>query len=130
MPDRTPRDRVFLEGLETATIIGVHEHERRAPQRVLVDVELACDASRAAAHDDLTQAVDYAALATSVQRHVAALQPRLLETLGEELARRLLAEFRAPWVRLRLVKPGVLPAARAVGLVIERGVRPADGGVA
>jgi dihydroneopterin aldolase len=123
----TPRDRVFLEGLETATTIGVHEHERRAPQRVLVDVELAYDASRAAAHDDLAEAIDYDALAKAVVRHVAALEPRLLETLGEELARRLLAEFHAPWVRLRLVKPGVVPQARAVGVVIERGVRPTGG---
>jgi len=128
MPDATPRDRVFLEGLETATIIGVHAHERHAPQRVLVDVELACDASRAAAKDDLNEAINYDTLAKSVQRHVEALQPRLLETLGDELARRLLAEFHAPWVRLRLVKPGVVPAARAVGVVIERGVRPSGGG--
>jgi 7,8-dihydroneopterin aldolase/epimerase/oxygenase len=121
------RDSVFVEGLEASTIIGVHAHERQAPQRVLVDVELACDTTRAAANDDLAQAVDYDALVRSVLRHVAQLTPRLLETLGEELARRLQAEFHAPWIRLRLVKPGVLPQARAVGIVLERGRRPGSG---
>jgi len=122
--DAGSRDRVFVEGLETATVIGVHAHEREAPQRVLVDVELACDTSKAAAHDDLVQAIDYDALAKAVQHHVAALQPKLLETLAEELATRLLSEFNAPWVRLRLTKPNAVPAARAVGVVIERGVLP------
>ena len=43
--------------------LGVYEWERRSPQTVWLDVELAIDAARAAARDDVRKAVDYAALA-------------------------------------------------------------------
>lgn len=118
------RDTIFVHGLATSTVIGVHAHERRQPQSVLVDVELCCDASLAARADDLRQAVDYAAVAQAVRSRVAALAPQLLETLAEALAASLMAEFRSPWVRIRLTKPGAVPDARAVGVLIERGRRP------
>ena len=57
-------------------------------------------------------AVDYAAVARFVVRFVASHRPRLLETLGEALAQRLLEAFDTPWVRLRLTKPRAVPGAR------------------
>jgi dihydroneopterin aldolase len=48
----------------------------------------------------------------------------LLETLAEQIAQVLMAEFSVPWLRLRLGKPDAVPEARDVGLVIERGVKP------
>jgi 7,8-dihydroneopterin aldolase/epimerase/oxygenase len=118
------RDRVFVEGLRIMTVIGVHTRERKRTQPLVVDVELATDARRAAAADDLRLAVDYGAVARFVARFVGTHRPRLLETLAEALAERLLAEFRTPWVRLKLVKPRAVPGARGAGLEIERGRRP------
>ena len=37
-----------------------------------------------------------------------------------QMAQELLAHFGAPWLRLRVTKPGANPAARAVGVEIER----------
>ena len=118
------RDRVFVEGLRIRTVIGVHARERVRPQPVVVDVELAADARRAAATDDLRLAVDYGEVARFVARFVTTHHPRLLETLAEALAARLLAEFRSPWVRLRISKPRAVPGARGAGVVLERGRRP------
>ena len=119
----TSRDTVFVEGLEVRLVIGVHPEERTAPRPLSIDVELACDASRPAAGDDLTLAINYDAVAKAVVRHAAAQAPQLLETLAEGLAAHLLSAFHSPWVRLRITKPGVVPGARAVGLVVERGSR-------
>lgn len=118
------RDTVFLEGLALLAVVGVHRHERLAPQRLLVDVELATDAARPARRDDLRLALDYAAVARSVERYVATHRPRLLETLAQGLAGRLMRQFSSPWVRLRLTKPAAVPAARGAGVVVERGRRP------
>jgi 7,8-dihydroneopterin aldolase/epimerase/oxygenase len=119
------RDRVFVEGLQIMTVIGVHARERLRPQPLVVDVELATDARRAAAADDLRLALDYGAVARFVTRYVTTHRPRLLETLAEALALRLLAEFRAPWVRLKVSKPRAVAGARGAGVVLERGRRPA-----
>jgi dihydroneopterin aldolase len=115
---------VFVEGLRIPTVIGLHARERVRPQPLVVDVELATDARRAAADDDILRAVDYGAVARFVTRFVTTHHPRLLETLAEGLAARLLQEFRSPWVRLRIDKPRAVPGARAAGVVVERGRRP------
>ena len=51
----------------------------------------------------------------------------LLETLAEQIAERVMAEFRVPWLRLQLAKPGAVAAASEVGVIIERGVRGPQG---
>ena len=39
----------------------------------------------------------------------------------------VLNEFNVPWLRLTLGKPGAVPAASTVGLVIERGEKHSGG---
>ena len=41
----------------------------------------------------------------------------------ERLAALLMDEFQIPWLRLKLTKPGAVPAASGVGVEIERGCR-------
>jgi dihydroneopterin aldolase len=83
------RDVVFLEGLEARAVVGVYAGERKRPRRLVLDVEVACDASKAAQGDDLRRAIDYDALARDVIAHVAAQAPRLLETLAVSVAERV-----------------------------------------
>ena len=49
---------------------------------------------------------------------------QLVETMAEQVAQIVLQEFKVPWVRLRVSKPGAVKAARDVGVLIERGERP------
>ena len=48
----------------------------------------------------------------------------MVETLAENVARIAVQEFAADWVKVSLAKPGAIPGARDVGIVIER--RAAD----
>ena len=43
-----------------------------------------------------------------------------METLADAVARIVIGEFGAPWVKVSVAKPGAIPAAREVGIVIER----------
>lgn len=113
-------DTVFLKGLRIESVIGVHAWERAIRQRLEVDLELAVDATPAAASDCLDDAVDYAALAETLSRTAAESDCRLLEALAERLAAAVLAASGGSWLRLTLSKPGAVPAARAVGVTIER----------
>lgn len=120
-------DTVRIRGLKAEGIVGVHDWERRVPRPVVVDVELAADAARAATSDALADAIDYAAVAQAVTAFVAASKFRLIETLAERLAEKLRAEFGAAWVKLEVHKPGAVPGAQDVSVAIERGARPRPG---
>lgn len=117
-------DIVFIEGLRIDTVIGIHPWERRLRQTVVLDLELASDNPRAARDDRIEDALDYAAVAGRLESFVGDSRFQLIETLAERVAALLLAEFGVPWLRLTVSKPGAVPRARSVGVVIERGERP------
>ncbi|MNW10409.1 Dihydroneopterin aldolase [compost metagenome] len=63
-------------------------------------------------------------MSARVQAFASEAQFILVETFAERLAAVLLSEFQIPWLRLRLTKPGAVPAAiGGVGVEIERGCR-------
>ena len=106
------------------TVIGVYDWERRIRQPVVIDLEMASDVGRAAASDDVADALDYKAVSKRVQQLVGGSSFFLVETLTERIAGLVLEEFPVPWVRVRLNKVGALRGAAGVGIVIERGRRP------
>jgi 7,8-dihydroneopterin aldolase/epimerase/oxygenase len=115
-------DIVFIEQLRVDAIIGIHDWERRVRQTLLVDLEMATDAGRAAASESIDDALDYQRVAERVTVFIQAGEFQLLETLAHELAADLQAQFELPWLKLRVAKPGAIPAAQAVGVVVERGI--------
>jgi dihydroneopterin aldolase len=117
-------DTVFIEGLEVDTVIGAYDWERSIRQCLRLALCLGWDNRPAAAGDDLSKALDYAAVSARVQAFASEAQFILVETFAERLAEVLMSEFQIPWLRLRLTKPGAVPAAiGGVGVEIERGCR-------
>ncbi|MEQ4537433.1 MAG: dihydroneopterin aldolase [Billgrantia sp.] len=119
-------DCVLIESLELETVIGVYDWERTIRQRLVLDLELATDIRPAAADDDLTKTLDYAAISQRIQHFADEHDFALVETFAERLAELLMTEFSVPWLRLTLRKPGAVPAAAAVGVRIERGTPSED----
>lgn len=116
-------DSVLIEGLVVETVVGVYDWERKVNQRLLVDLEMAWDNRAPGASDDVSDALDYAAVSDRVVSCLQALKPQLLEYGAETLAADLQETFGITWLRLSLRKPGAVPAAQAVGVRIERGAR-------
>ncbi len=115
-------DRVIIEGLELDCIIGVHEYEGHYRQRLILDLEMACDTRASAANDDLALTLDYHAVCRRLVRFAQQERVALLETLADRMARIVLDEFATPYVRMHLRKPGAVAGARSVGVRIERGL--------
>ena len=115
---------VYIRGLRAQAVIGVYEWERHIRQTLVLDLEMASDTARAAASDQIADALDYAALSGRVVALVEASEYQLLETLAEAVARMITREFGVPWLRLRLSKPGAVAAAEDVGVIIETGECP------
>jgi dihydroneopterin aldolase len=114
-------DRVLIEGLAVEATIGIFEWERRIRQRLVLDLEIATDVVRAAASDDIADALDYKAISKGVRALVQASQFHLVESVAEAVAKLLMSEFGAAWVRVAVRKPGAVTGAANVGVVIERG---------
>lgn len=113
-------DNVFIEGLEVDTVIGVYDWEREIRQCLRLDLSMRWDIRAAAENDDLSRALDYAAVSERIQAFASASRFELVETFAERLAQVLRDEFAIAWLRLRVTKPGAVAAARGVGVEIER----------
>ncbi len=116
-------DIVFLRDLRIETVIGIYEWERQTRQTVILDLEMATDVARAAASDDIEDALNYKAVAKRLIAFVGESEFMLVETLAERCAQIIREEFGVPWVRLSLNKVGAVSGARDVGVIVERGQR-------
>jgi 7,8-dihydroneopterin aldolase/epimerase/oxygenase len=119
-------DRVSLRDLRVSAVIGVYDWEREIEQTLTFAVDMTVDVARAAASDDVADAVDYSAVAATVTRVVADGKFRLIETAVERVAERILADYPVAWARVEVAKPiaadGGTGAYTAV-IAIERGRR-------
>ena len=77
------------------------------------------DVRKAAASDDLADALDYSAVADAIAAVLREGKFRLIETAAERVAGRLLADFPLTWLRLELRKPIGAGAYTAV-ITLER----------
>ena len=114
---------VFVRGLELRASLGVHPHEKAAPQRVVVDVELSVRdeaAPSGVGEDDLRRTVDYSAVVRAARAIAAEGHTLLVETLAERLAVAALADPRVEKARVTVEKPDAFADARAVGVSVER----------
>lgn len=114
-------DRVLIEGLEIRTVIGIYDWERELRQTVRLDLEMAWNIKKAAETDDIEHALNYKAVAKRLIAFVEGSSYGLIESLAEECARIVLAEFDTPWLRLKMSKPGAVRGSENVAVVIERG---------
>lgn len=117
-------DRVFIEALAIECVIGIYDWERTIRQTVVLDIEMAFDNRKPAQTDAITDTLDYKAVSKRLIAFVQQSQYGLVETLAEECARIIREEFGVAWLRLKLSKPDAVTGSKAVGVIIERGVRP------
>ena len=86
-------DRVIVEGIEFHGFHGVPAAEREVGHRYRVDLHLELDVRPASCADDVALTVDYAEAARVVIDVGTGPSVRLVETLAERMAERLLAQF-------------------------------------
>ncbi|SHE79967.1 bifunctional dihydroneopterin aldolase/7,8-dihydroneopterin epimerase [Vibrio gazogenes] len=114
-------DKVFIEQLVVVTTIGVYDWEQQIKQKLVFDIEMAHDNRPAGQSDNVTDALDYAQVSQQIIQYVENGRFLLIERVAEEVAHLIMSTFAVPWLRIRLTKPGAVPQAAGVGVVIERG---------
>jgi dihydroneopterin aldolase len=118
-------DLVFIEDLRIETVIGIYDWERKIRQVVALDLEMAFDNRTPAASDAIADTLNYKAVSKRLIAFVESSSFQLVETLAERCAAIVRDEFGVAWLRLKLSKPGAVRGSTAVGVVIERGDKPA-----
>ena len=113
-------DKIFITGLKAQSLIGCYDWEREARQPLFIDVELTGDWRLAAKSDNLSDALDYAAISKRLVALCEQGRFQLLEALAEFLSDSLFEEYPIWGLRLRIVKPSAVADADDVGIVVER----------
>lgn len=111
--------RVFLRDMVLPASIGVYAHERRGPQRVRINVDLAVHEGELGA-DELSHVFNYELVAAAVREIVGAGHVRLVETLAERIATSCLAHDLVARCVVRVEKLDILAEAESAGIEIVR----------
>jgi len=117
-------DIIEIDNLRLRTQIGFSAHELGDLQDVIISLRLATNQLRAGESDVPDDAYNYKTVTKAIIRHVEQAKYFLVEKLAEEIARLCVIDHHAPYVQVRVHKPGALRHSDSVGVRIER--RPAD----
>jgi dihydroneopterin aldolase len=109
---------VFVRDLELQAPIGIYEHEKKKPQRIIVNIDLSVQ--EGSGDDDISHVVSYEIVVKKVEAIIADGHTNLVETLCEKIAAACLKDQRVMAARVRVEKPDIIPNARSVGVEIER----------
>ena len=111
---------VFVRDLELMAGIGIYDHEKQAPQRIIVNIDLSVKEGEGPKDDDISHVVSYEIVVKKVEAIIAEGHTNLVETLCEKIAASCLRDKRVVAARVRVEKPDIIPNARSVGVEIER----------
>jgi 7,8-dihydroneopterin aldolase/epimerase/oxygenase len=112
---------VFVRDLDLMALIGIYDHEKVKPQRIVVNVDLSVQEVAGPMSDEIDHVVSYEIVVKKIEAIVAAGHVNLVETLAEKFAEACLRDRRVLAARVRIEKPDIIPNARSVGVEIERG---------
>jgi len=118
-------DIVFIRDLQIETVIGIYDWERKVKQFISLDIDMATDIQKAASSDNIDDTLSYKTVAKRLIEFVEESEYELVEALAEKICQIILQEFDVPWLRLTLNKPGAVRGSKSVGVMIERGQKPA-----
>jgi dihydroneopterin aldolase len=113
-------DAILVRDLRVEALIGIHKRERYVAQTVSIDLDIGLPGTAVFRSDKVADTIDYEQVALGIKALAASGHFRLVETLAERIARLLLDEFGAPWVKVSVAKIGILANAKFVGVTIER----------
>ena len=112
---------IRIDGLQIECIIGILPQERLHPQRLELDAELQADFAAAAASDAVAHTVNYAEVGERLAALAVDGRFELVETLAARACELVLADYPAvDAVTVTLRKPDAVPAARSVGVTLEK----------
>ena len=113
-------DSILVRDLRVEVLIGIYKRERYLAQTVSIDLDIGIPGTTVFASDKVADTIDYAQVALKIKELAGTGHFRLVETFADRIAKLLIEDFKAPWVKVSAAKIGILPNAKFVGVSIER----------
>ena len=110
---------IHIQRLEVFAHIGVPDQELATPQRLTFNLTLWPMRSSLDLQDEIGRAVNYASVCEEVKNFVGQRRDRLIETLADALAARLLEAFEIRRITIELRKY-ILPDVEFVSVTVTR----------
>src|ERR1700751_2672377 len=97
-------DEIHIEQLEVSSVIGVSEHERKAPQRLTINISFWPRRQTRDMEDKIGETINYAIRTEQTQKFVHGQAVNRIETLADRLAAHLLKNFPIQKITLEIRK--------------------------
>ena len=113
--------RLFLRDYEIYINIGVHDIEKKAEQRVILNVDLYIPlAKNTPTNDQLDEVVDYDFMRETIKARASKGHIHLQETFCDDILAVMLAHPKVLAACVRTAKPDVYPDCHSVGVEVFR----------
>ncbi len=112
--------RIFLRNFNVFISMGVHDFEKQARQRVIVNVDLYIDPDGRIEHDTIRETVDYDFVRNVILRIADSGHFHLQETFCERILDACLEKSGVLAARVSSEKPDIYPDCESVGFEIFR----------
>ena len=99
------KDKIILTGIEIYGHHGCTIEEQTRGQIIKVDAEIFLDLSKSGKTDELSDTVDYSKILFDVEKIVGGKSRKLIETVAEEVAEKILSYEKVSAVKITLHKP-------------------------
>lgn len=108
--------KIEIQKLVVPTLIGVYDWERESNTNLVMTFQIWADLSAAMNSDNVTDTIDYAAVANEVKTFALSTSFELLEALGSAICNHLMDTFAIHKLSLCIEKPEILPDAQTVSV--------------
>ena len=112
--------RIFLKNFNVFISMGVHDFEKQARQRVIVNVDLYIDPDGRIEHDTIRETIDYDFVRKTILEIADSGHFHLQETFCERILDVCLAKKGVLATRVSSEKPDIYPDCESVGFEIFR----------
>ena len=120
-PARIDCRRLFLRDYEIYINIGVHDFEKKAEQRVILNVDLYIPLSmNTPTKDQLDEVVNYDFMRATIRAIASKGHIQLQETFCDDIVNAMLAHPKVLAARVSTSKPDVYPDCHSVGVEVFR----------
>ena len=113
-------DSILVRDLRVEVLIGIHKRERHVAQVVSIDLDIGLPRNTVFDSDRVADTIDYEQVALRIKALAGSGHFKLVETFADRIAKLIIDDFKAPWVKVSAAKIGILPNAKFVGVAIER----------